>query len=84
MLRDVTERPEAVAAGTARIVGTNRSRIVAETIYLLENNLAYNQMAHAVNPYGDGYAAERIVGALCGEKVAPFVMGKVNSLPAKD
>jgi UDP-N-acetylglucosamine 2-epimerase (non-hydrolysing) len=77
VLRDVTERPEAVAAGTARIVGTDRKRIVAETICLLENNLAYNQMAQASNPYGDGLAAERIVSVLCGEKVAPFTGAKV-------
>lgn len=75
-MREVTERPEAIAGGTARIVGTDQSRIVAETINLLENNSVYNQMAHAVNPYGDGHAAERIVGTLCGEKVAPFVMNK--------
>ncbi len=76
VLREVTERPEAIAGGTARIVGTDQSRIVAETINLLENDSVYNQMAHAVNPYGDGHAAERIVGTLCGEKVAPFVMNK--------
>jgi UDP-N-acetylglucosamine 2-epimerase (non-hydrolysing) len=69
VLRDVTERPEAVAAGTVRIVGTDKDRIVNETARLLENNLAYRQMAHAVNPYGDGFAAKRIVNALCGKMV---------------
>jgi UDP-N-acetylglucosamine 2-epimerase (non-hydrolysing) len=83
VLREVTERPEAVAAGTVRIVGTDRGRIVNETMRLLENNLAYSQMAHAVNPYGDGRAAERIVGALCGEEMTPFKMIEINSLPAK-
>jgi len=54
VLREVTERPEAVSAGTVRIVGTDRDRIVMETKRLLENNLIYDQMAQAVNPYGDG------------------------------
>ena len=64
VLREVTERPEAVEAGTARLVGTDRERIVAETVHLLEDTTAYEQMARAVNPYGDGHAAERIVEAL--------------------
>ena len=72
VLREVTERPEAVEAGTVRVVGTNRRRIVAEAVRLLEDAEAYTQMARAVNPYGDGHAAKRIVGALLGETVAPF------------
>lgn len=72
VLREVTERPEAVEAGTVRVVGTNRGDIVAEIVGLMENDEVYNRMAHAVNPYGDGRAAERIVGALLGEKVFPF------------
>jgi UDP-N-acetylglucosamine 2-epimerase (non-hydrolysing) len=72
VLREVTERPEAVAAGTARLVGTDRERIVAEAVRLLEDARAYEQMAQAVNPYGDGRAAARIVGALLEEKVVPF------------
>ncbi len=72
VLREVTERPEAVAAGTARLVGTDRERIVAEAVRLLEDAAAYEQMAQAVNPYGDGRAAVRIVGALLGEMVVPF------------
>ena len=72
VLRQVTERPEAVEAGTAKVVGTDRERIVKETVRLLENPLAYNQMAQAVNPYGDGYASNRIVGTLLGESVQPF------------
>lgn len=67
VLRDVTERPEAVEAGTVRVVGTRRDRIVAEAVRLLEDSDLYSQMAHAVNPYGDGHAAERIVCALLGE-----------------
>jgi len=66
VLREVTERPEAVEAGTVRVVGTNRERIVAEAVRLLEDADAYEQMAQAVNPYGDGHAAERIVAALLG------------------
>ena len=64
VLREVTERPEAVEAGTVRVVGTDRERIVAEAVRLLEDAGAYEQMARAVNPYGDGHAAERIVAAL--------------------
>ncbi|MCS7179072.1 MAG: UDP-N-acetylglucosamine 2-epimerase (non-hydrolyzing) [Anaerolineae bacterium] len=69
VLREVTERPEAVEAGTVRIVGTDRERIVAETIRLLSDEATYREMAHAVNPYGDGRAAHRIVAALLGESV---------------
>ncbi len=67
VLRDVTERPEAVEAGTVRLVGTERSRIVAETVRLLEDPAEYQRMARAVNPYGDGHAAKRIVDALMGQ-----------------
>lgn len=72
VLREVTERPEAVEAGTVRIVGTDRERIVAETFRLLEDQALYLKMAQAVNPYGDGRAAHRIVAALLGEPVQPF------------
>ncbi len=64
VLRSVTERPEAVEAGTARLVGADREAIVRETYRLLDDKDAYAAMAHAVNPFGDGHAAERIVGAL--------------------
>jgi UDP-N-acetylglucosamine 2-epimerase (non-hydrolysing) len=64
VLRDVTERPEAVEAGTARVVGTGRDRVVAETVRLLEQPAEYERMARAVNPFGDGHAAERIVETL--------------------
>jgi len=72
VLREVTERPEAVEAGTVRVVGTNRERIVAEVMWLLEDAEEYKRMSRAVNPYGDGHAAERIVGALIREPVMPF------------
>ncbi len=64
VLRETTERPEAVAAGAARVVGTDSTRIVTETLHLLEDAEAHAAMAHVVNPYGDGHAAERIVRAL--------------------
>jgi UDP-N-acetylglucosamine 2-epimerase (non-hydrolysing) len=64
VLREVTERPEAVAAGTARVVGTSRDRVVSETARLLDDGAEYARMAHAANPFGDGHAAERIVAAL--------------------
>jgi len=64
VLREVTERPEGVEAGTARVVGTDSARIVSEARRLLTDHAAYDQMAHAVNPYGDGHAASRIVDVL--------------------
>jgi len=67
VLREVTERPEAVEAGTVKVVGTDRERIVEETVRLLEDSAEYSRMAHAVNPYGDGHAAERIVNSLLGQ-----------------
>jgi UDP-N-acetylglucosamine 2-epimerase (non-hydrolysing) len=64
VLREVTERPEGVTAGTARVVGTDRARIVAAATELLTSPEAYARMANAVNPYGDGRASERILSAL--------------------
>jgi UDP-N-acetylglucosamine 2-epimerase (non-hydrolysing) len=64
VLREVTERPEGVAAGTAVVVGTDQARIVAIASELLTSPAAYERMANAVNPYGDGHAAERIVNAI--------------------
>jgi UDP-N-acetylglucosamine 2-epimerase (non-hydrolysing) len=63
VLRRTTERPEAVAAGTAKLIGTDSSTIVAEASRLLENPEAYAAMAMAHNPFGDGYASDRIVAA---------------------
>ena len=68
VLRDVTERPEGIDAGTVKLVGTDTERIIAETRRLLDDPQAYAQMAHAVNPYGDGHAAPRIVQALLNFK----------------
>lgn len=64
VMRNVTERPEAVASGTVRLVGTDRERIVRETARLLGDSEVYESMSMARNPYGDGKAAERIVEAL--------------------
>ncbi|KYH33620.1 non-hydrolyzing UDP-N-acetylglucosamine 2-epimerase [Neomoorella mulderi] len=64
VLREVTERPEAVAAGTVRLVGTGYQEILAAAGELLEDREIYLRMAHAVNPYGDGQASRRIRGAL--------------------
>lgn len=61
VLRDTTERPEAVKAGTVKLVGTNRQAIVKEAKLLLSNQAEYEKMAFAINPYGDGRAAQRIV-----------------------
>ena len=66
VMRDVTERPEAVAAGTVRLVGTDAERIVGETERLLEDGDAYAAMARAANPFGDGHASERILAELTG------------------
>jgi UDP-N-acetylglucosamine 2-epimerase (non-hydrolysing) len=60
-MRDTTERPEAVDAGTVKLVGTNYDLIVSETSRLLDDQEYYNSMAQANNPYGDGQACERII-----------------------
>jgi UDP-N-acetylglucosamine 2-epimerase (non-hydrolysing) len=73
VLREVTERPEGVEAGTVRLVGTDTTRIIEETARLLDDPDAYQAMAQAVNPYGDGRAAGRIVDRLLGESAASFI-----------
>ncbi len=72
VLREVTERPEAVACGNVRLVGTDPERILSEAIRLLDDREERQRMARSVNPYGDGHAAERIVSALQGEGFIPF------------
>lgn len=64
VMRDTTERPEAVKAGTVKLVGSDRDNIIAECIKLLEDQNHYQKMAEAANPYGDGQAAHRIVQRL--------------------
>ena len=74
VLRDTTERPEAVAAGTVRLIGTDEQRVYNETMRLLTEPTAYTHMAEAVNPYGDGEAARRIIEAIlyhAGKIAAP-------------
>ncbi len=67
VLRNETERPEAVEAGTVKLAGTKKEEIIHLAKMLLENNEEYNKMAKAINPYGDGKASERIVNALLYE-----------------
>ena len=64
VMRDTTERPEAVEAGTVKLVGSDKDMIISMTSELLTNTAAYEAMANAVNPYGDGHASERIVNKL--------------------
>jgi UDP-N-acetylglucosamine 2-epimerase len=64
VLREVTERPEAVKAGTVKLAGVKRAEVVKVASQLLEDDSEYSKMAHAVNPYGDGTASRRIVDAL--------------------
>lgn len=69
VMRDTTERPEALKSGTVHLVGTNHDLIVSEVSTLLDDVVAYEKMSKAVNPYGDGKACNRIVRALNGEAV---------------
>lgn len=69
VMRDTTERPEALKSGTVHLVGTNHDLIVNEVSTLLDDAAAYERMSKAVNPYGDGKACNRIVRALNGEQV---------------
>ncbi|NMA87033.1 MAG: UDP-N-acetylglucosamine 2-epimerase (non-hydrolyzing), partial [Tissierellia bacterium] len=64
VIREETERPEGIEAGTAKLVGTNYDNVYKEIDLLLSNNEEYKKMANAVNPYGDGKAAERIVNII--------------------
>ena len=77
VMRENTERPEAVTAGTVKLIGTDEERIVTEVDRLLNDDAAYHEMANAVNPYGDGKAAERSLAAIeqmfdVGRRVADF------------
>ena len=81
VLRDNTERPEAVLAGTVKLVGTERDNIYQAAKLLLTDKEAYGRMAQAVNPYGDGQASQRIIDALFyywgwrKDKPQPFTAG---------
>ena len=77
VMRENTERPEAVTAGTVTLIGTDEERIVTEVDRLLNDDAAYRAMANAVNPYGDGRAAERTLAAIeqmfgVGQRIADF------------
>jgi UDP-N-acetylglucosamine 2-epimerase (non-hydrolysing) len=86
VMRDTTERPEAVASGTARLIGTNEDAVFDAVAELLLNPQAYETMARAVNPYGDGYAARRSVQAIehfFGLGARPEEFGSLhNAVPA--
>lgn len=69
VMRDTTERPEALSAGTVKLVGTDFNKIVNEVSILLDDNQAYERMSKAVNPYGDGFACKRIVETLNNSKI---------------
>jgi UDP-N-acetylglucosamine 2-epimerase (non-hydrolysing) len=79
VMRDVTERPEAVAARTVRLVGANEERIVASVTDLLDNRAAYDRASRRLNPYGDGHATERIMAALAGRRVEEFVAPAIGN-----
>ena len=64
VMRETTERPEGVEAGTAKLVGTDRARIVRSVVTLLDDEAAYAAMSRAHNPFGDGHASERIAGII--------------------
>ena len=68
VMRDTTERPEGIEAGTLKLVGTKEETIYREFTRLLDDRAAYEQMAHAENPYGDGHACERIADILTGKQ----------------
>ena len=67
VMRDTTERPEGVTAGTLKLVGTDEDVIYREFSRLLSDSEEYEAMSHASNPYGDGYASERIADVLAGD-----------------
>lgn len=74
VMRDTTERPEALDAGTVKLVGTDYNKIVNEVSTLLDNPVEYERMSHAVNPYGDGKAASRIVEKLLVGTVEEYLV----------
>lgn len=72
VMRDTTERPEALASGTVHLVGTDYNKIITEVSTLLDDEEAYHKMSQAVNPYGDGKACDRIVRILNNEEVERY------------
>lgn len=73
VMRDTTERPEALESGTVHLVGTDYEKIMAEVSLLLDSSEAYMEMSQAINPYGDGKACNRIVRILSGEDVERYI-----------
>lgn len=80
VMRDVTERPEAVAAGTVRLVGTSPASIIAGVDALFDDKALWRRASQAANPYGDGKASQRIVDTLMGRPVDEFLVGQ-SQLP---
>lgn len=72
VMRDTTERPEALASGTVHLVGTDYNKIMNEVCTLLDDNVEYEKMSKAVNPYGDGKACSRIIDVLMGRKIEMY------------
>jgi UDP-N-acetylglucosamine 2-epimerase (non-hydrolysing) len=72
VMRETTERPEAIDAGVVALVGPGRERLIAATSELLDDATAYARMAKGISPYGDGYASGRCLDALVGLQVAEF------------
>ena len=75
VMRDTTERPEALTSGTVHLVGTDYDRIVTEVSTLLDDTAAYEKMSHAVNPYGDGQACRRIAAVLADKDIDRYEAG---------
>ncbi|MFT6925947.1 MAG: UDP-N-acetylglucosamine 2-epimerase (non-hydrolyzing) [Psychromonas sp.] len=71
VMRDVTERPEALSAGTVQLVGTDKNKIVSAIEKLLQNEITYNRMSRAHNPYGDGQACEKIINKIMNSLGTP-------------
>lgn len=78
VMRDTTERPEGVEAGTLKLVGTSEESIYSAFTELLENKAVYEKMSHACNPYGDGHACERIADILEGKDYVPWLSSAKN------
>ena len=77
VMRDTTERPEALSSGTVHLVGTDYNKIVDEVSTLLDDADAYNKMSRAVNPYGDGYACRRIIEVLVGKETDMYDISRI-------
>ena len=74
VMRDTTERPEALASGTVHLVGTDYDKIVNEVSTLLDDAAAYEAMSKAVNPYGDGQACRRIADVLANKETDRYII----------